>query len=73
MEVYLHHFLTSVLDGGEWLASRPGRFTPGEKPLYTHSIEDWMNPRFDLAGIEKRNIPWMWRELNPVVQPLAHP
>jgi len=23
------HFITSVLDGGEWLASRPGRFTPG--------------------------------------------
>jgi hypothetical protein len=26
VEVYLHA-LTSALDGGEWLASRPGRFT----------------------------------------------
>jgi hypothetical protein len=24
-------FLTSVLDGGEWSASRLGRFTPGER------------------------------------------
>jgi hypothetical protein len=23
-------FLTSTLDGGEWLSSRPGRFTPTE-------------------------------------------
>jgi hypothetical protein len=26
VEVYLHAFLTSVLGGGEWPASRPGRF-----------------------------------------------
>jgi hypothetical protein len=26
------HFLTSALDGGEWSASRPGRFTPRESP-----------------------------------------
>jgi hypothetical protein len=25
-------FLTSELDGGEWSASRPGRFTPGKEP-----------------------------------------
>jgi hypothetical protein len=29
------HSLTSVLDGGEWSASRPGRFTPrGKSPWY---------------------------------------
>jgi hypothetical protein len=28
------HLLTSALDGGEWSASRPGRFTPpGKDPL----------------------------------------
>jgi hypothetical protein len=27
VEVQLHAFLTSALGGGEWLASRPGRFT----------------------------------------------
>jgi hypothetical protein len=30
MEVYLHAFLTSALDGGQWSASRPSRFTPRE-------------------------------------------
>jgi len=28
VEVWLHTFLTLVLYGGEWLVSRPGRFTP---------------------------------------------
>jgi hypothetical protein len=31
MEVYLHEFLTSALEGGEWLVSRTTRFTPGER------------------------------------------
>jgi hypothetical protein len=35
VEVYLRAFLTSALDGGEWSASRPGRFTPqGKSPRY---------------------------------------
>jgi hypothetical protein len=29
--VYLHLFLTAELDGDEWSASRPGRFTSGRK------------------------------------------
>jgi len=31
MEVQLHAFLTSALDGGEWSASRAGYFTPMER------------------------------------------
>jgi hypothetical protein len=27
----MHIFLTSALAGGEWSASRPCRFTPGER------------------------------------------
>jgi hypothetical protein len=27
------HSLISALDGREWSASRPGRFTPGKEPL----------------------------------------
>jgi hypothetical protein len=27
------HSLTSALGGGEWSASRPGRFTPRKEPL----------------------------------------
>jgi hypothetical protein len=32
MDVYIHIFLTSALVGGEWSASRPGRFTPRIEP-----------------------------------------
>jgi len=30
--VYLHSFLTSALDGGQWPASCRGRFTPAKEP-----------------------------------------
>jgi len=33
VEVQLHAFVTSELDGGEWSASRFGRFTPRIKLL----------------------------------------
>jgi hypothetical protein len=33
MEVWFHEFLTLALDGGEWSASRPDRFTPRKEPL----------------------------------------
>jgi hypothetical protein len=31
VDVEIHIFLTSGLAGGEWSASRPGRFTPGKE------------------------------------------
>jgi hypothetical protein len=31
VDVQMHIFLTSALVGGEWSASRPGRFTLGEE------------------------------------------
>jgi hypothetical protein len=34
VEVYLHSFLTSAVDGGEWSTSRPGRFTPLKERWY---------------------------------------
>jgi hypothetical protein len=35
VELYLHTFLTSAVDGGEWSASRPGHFIPrGKNPRY---------------------------------------
>jgi hypothetical protein len=37
--------LTSALDGGEWSASRPGRFTPRERAPSTHWIGGWVGPR----------------------------
>jgi hypothetical protein len=35
VDVLIHIFFTLALPGGEWLASRPGRFIPEEKePQY---------------------------------------
>jgi hypothetical protein len=39
------HSLTPALDGGEWSASRPGRFTPKERAPDTHWIGSWVGPR----------------------------
>jgi len=33
MEIWLHTFLTSALDGGEWSASQSDLFTPRETPV----------------------------------------
>jgi hypothetical protein len=40
-------FLTSALDGSEWLALRLGRFTPGA--LW---IGGWVGPRAGLDSVE---------------------
>jgi len=34
--------LNSALDGGEWSASRPGRFTLRARASATHSIGGWV-------------------------------
>jgi hypothetical protein len=34
VEMRFHSFLNSALDGVEWSASRPGRFSPGKLPRY---------------------------------------
>jgi hypothetical protein len=68
------HRLTSALDGGEWLASRPGRFTPRERASGTHWIGVWVAPRAVLDAAVKRKIPSPSRKSNPrtsIVQPVA--
>jgi hypothetical protein len=51
------HSLTSALDAGEWSASRPGRFTAGERAPGTHWIGGWVGPRAVLDTTVKRKIP----------------
>jgi hypothetical protein len=46
------HFL-DLGTSGELLASRPGRFTPGEIAPGTHWIEGWRDPRAGLDDVEK--------------------
>jgi hypothetical protein len=53
VDVYIHIFLTSALVGGEWSASRPGRFTPRERAPVSHWIGGWVDPRTDLDDVEK--------------------
>jgi hypothetical protein len=68
------HFLTSALDGGEWSASRPGRFTPRERAPGTAWIGGWVGPRAVLYAVVKRKIPSPRRESNPrtpIVQSVA--
>jgi hypothetical protein len=68
------HSLTSTLYGGEWSASRPGRFTPRERAPGSHWIGGWVSPRAVMDAVVKRKIPSPSRESNPttpIVQPVA--
>jgi len=49
MEVQLHSFLNSALDGGEWSASCPGVRVRG-----THSVAGWVGSRTGLDAVAKR-------------------
>jgi hypothetical protein len=54
VDIQIHVFLTSALVGGEWSASRPSRFTPGERATGTHWIGGWVGPRAGLDDVGKR-------------------
>jgi hypothetical protein len=56
--------LTSALDGGEWSASRPSRFIPGERALSTNWMVGWVGPSVGLDAVEKKKI-LHCREPNP--------
>jgi hypothetical protein len=51
--------------GGEWSASRPGHFTPRERPPGTHWIGGWLGPRAGLHAIEKGKISCPFRKSKP--------
>jgi hypothetical protein len=64
-KIFGNLFLTSALDGGEWLASRPGRFTPRERAPGTHLIGGWMGARAGLDAVVRRKIiPSPYRDSN---------
>jgi hypothetical protein len=57
-----------ALAGGEWSASRFGRFTPGrERSPGTHWIGGWMDPKASLDDVEKRK--FLTLELQPLSCP----
>jgi hypothetical protein len=55
LDAYSHDFLTSALVGGEWSASHPSRFTPGERVPALHWIGSWVDHRAGLDNVEKEN------------------
>jgi hypothetical protein len=55
-DVQNHIFLTSALGGGEWSASRPGHFTPGERVPGTHLIGGLVDHRAGLDDLDKRKL-----------------
>jgi len=83
MEVWFHSFLTWVLDWGEWLTSRPGRFCRGGELLYPlnrrlggylsqwgHFSED--NNILPLQGFESWTVqPVVY--MNPTIKPYTSP
>jgi hypothetical protein len=56
VELLLHAFLTSVLDGDEWSASRPGRFILEERAPGTHWIDGWVGPSVCMEAIKKSKV-----------------
>jgi hypothetical protein len=64
--------LTSALDGGEWSASHPSRFTSRERAPGTHWIGSWVGPRAGLDAVVKRKTPSPCQDSNPpIIQPAA--
>jgi hypothetical protein len=53
VEVQNYNVLTSALAGGEWSASRPGRFIQEERAPSTHWLGGWVDPRAGLDDVEK--------------------
>jgi hypothetical protein len=70
VDVQIHIFLTSALVGGEWSASRLGRFTPRERAPGTHWIRGWVDPRPGLDDADKRKfLTLLGLELRPLGRP----
>jgi hypothetical protein len=59
------HSLTPALDGGEWSASRPSRFTPRERAPGTNWIGSCVDPRAGLDAVVKRKFPSPYRDSSP--------
>jgi hypothetical protein len=65
MEVQLHTFLTSVLNGVQWSASYPRHFTPRERAPSTQWIGDCVSPRASMDMVVTRTISSPYWDLNP--------
>jgi len=57
VEVQLHAFLTSALDGDELSASRAGLFTAPERTHSTHWTGRWVGPGASMDAVVRTKIP----------------
>jgi hypothetical protein len=71
VEIYLHAFLTSALDEGEWTFSRPSRFPLREYPPVATGQEAGWAPEHVLDAVTKRKMPAPTGNRTPVFQPAA--
>jgi hypothetical protein len=73
-DAYIRVFLTSALIIGEWSASRPRRFTTGERCPGDHWIGCWVGPRTGLDDVKKiKSRSYLDSNSEPsVVQPVAN-
>jgi hypothetical protein len=63
-------FFNKALVGGEWLASRPCRFTPGERVPGTHWIGGWVAPKPVLTTWARENsLPYRNSNSEPLGRP----
>jgi hypothetical protein len=53
VEVCLHSFSTSALEGGEWTASRPCRFTRVKGTPGVHCVGGWLGTRTGLHVLKR--------------------
>jgi hypothetical protein len=53
VDVQIQVFLIVALVGGEWSASRPGRFNPGERADHNHWKGGCVSPRAGLDDMSK--------------------
>jgi hypothetical protein len=65
-------FLTSALDGGELSASRPGRFTFGERASGTNWIGGWVGLRAGPDAVSREKFLAPAENRTPAVQSVAH-
>jgi hypothetical protein len=70
----LYVFLISVLVGGEWTASHPCHYSPGDRDPDNHCIGGWVGPRDSLEDWRNENsLPYLDSNSDPsVVQPVAN-
>jgi hypothetical protein len=58
VQAQLQSLFNSAVDGGGWLASYPGSFTPRDRASGTHRSEGWADLRTGLDVFRERKISW---------------